>query len=137
MPLTNHYKFLKMSGSINFQSNNFGMILMKDTYVFNQDDHEDANDISGMELPSGNGYSTAVMVLDSLVEDDVNDRAEAIFQDVEWTASGGNIGPAAGAMIIKSDGGIMPLIGYIDFGTPQTATDGGVFRITNIKIRES
>jgi hypothetical protein len=110
---------------------------MDDSYSFNQDDHAVFADVQANVLPDGNGYSPAAMILDSLDEDDANDRSEAVFQDVQWTASGGNIGPSNGAIIYDDTVADDTIVGFIDFGTSQMATDGGVFRLTNLRIRES
>jgi hypothetical protein len=125
-----------MVGAIDFLNDSFIMVLMDDTFAFDQDVHATLADISANMLPDGNGYSPAAMVVDSVEEDDTNDRGEAIFQDVSWTASGGNIGPSNGAIIYDDTVADDTVVGFIDFGTAQMATDGGVFRITNIRVRE-
>ena len=135
--LSNHYKYKKMVGAIDFVNNTFIMVLMNDSYTFDQDNHGTLGDVTGSILPDGNGYSAATMSIVDVIEDDTNDRAEASFNDIEWTASGGNIGPSNGAIIYNDTTSDDTIVGFIDFGTAQMATDGGVFRITNIKIRES
>ena len=137
MPLSNHYKHELMDGNIDFNSHAFKIMLMSSSFSFDQDAHAVWADVSSSELADGNGYSTGgqSLTLDSLTEDDTNDRGEASFDDVTWTASGGSIGPSAGAIIIDDTHASDCIVGYIDFGGAQTATDGGSFQITNIKIR--
>jgi hypothetical protein len=137
MPLSNHYKQMKMLGAIDFQNDSFIMVLMDDLFNFDQDVHATLADIQANLLPDGNGYSPAAMVIVSVDEDDTNDRSEAVFNDVSWTASGGNIGPANGAIIYDDTVADDTVVGFIDFGTAQMATDGGVFRLTNLRVRES
>jgi len=137
MALSNHYKYQKMAGAIDFVNDSFKMVLMDDNYNFDQDTHGTLANVQANILPDGNGYSAASMVMSGLNEDDTNDRAEASFDDVSWTASGGSIGPSNGAIIYDDTTSDDTVVGFIDFGTAQMATDGGVFRITNIKIRES
>jgi len=137
MPLSNHYTYMKMVGAIDFLNDSFIMVLMNDTYNFDQDNHAVFSDVQAETLPDGNGYTPATMVLISVDEDDTNNRTEAVFDDISWTASGGNIGPSNGAIIYDDTTSDNTIVGYIDFGTSQMATDGGVFRITNIRVRET
>jgi len=137
MPLSNHYKQMKMLGAIDFQNDSFIMVLMDELFNFDQDVHATLADIQTNLLPDGNGYSPAAMVIVSVDEDDTNDRSEAVFNDVSWTASGGNIGPANGAIIYDDTVADDTVVGFIDFGAAQMATDGGVFRLTNLRVRES
>lgn len=51
--------------------------------------------------------------------------------DVQWTASGGDIGPATDLVVMNdiSSGVTDALMFAIDFGGANTATDGGTFNI--------
>lgn len=139
MPLSNHYKHELMDGNIDFNAHAFKIMLMNSAYSFIVDDHAIWSDVSASELADGHGYSTggASLTLSTLSEDDTNNRAEASFADVTWTASNGSIGPSSGAIIIDDTHASDCIVGFIDFGGAQTATDGGSFKITNIKVRAS
>jgi len=85
------------------------------------------------ELATANGYTqdtktTGTVTVD---EDDTNDRADATFPTVTWTASGGDIGPTPGAILYDDTIPDDTIIGYLDFGGNQTATDGQTFNIAS------
>ena len=137
MPLSNHYKYQLMAKKIDFLTDVFKMALVDNSFTFDQDADATLANVSAELLTAENGYAVATLVLDSLTEDDTNDRGECIFDDYTWTASGGSIGPSNGAVIYDDTTTDDTIVGYIDFGSAQTATDGGTFKIANIKIRTS
>jgi hypothetical protein len=139
MPLSNHYKHELMDGNIDYNSHAFKIMLMGTSFTFDIDAHAVWANVSASELASGYGYTTggSSLVLEALSEDDVNDRAEVVFNNISWTASGGSIGPSAGAIIIDDTHASDCIVGYIDFSGSQTATDGGSFQVTNIKVRNA
>ena len=137
MPLSNHYKYQLMAKKVDFANDVFKIVLMDNSFTFDIDAHPDLASVSANVLTPGNGYAVGTLVFDSLTEDDTNDRAEAIFDDFTWTAAGGSIGPSNGAIIYDDTTADDTIVGYIDFGSAQTATDGGTFKIANIKVRTS
>lgn len=94
---------------------------------------------SNDELATGNGYTADSKTTGTitLTEDDTNDYLNATFPTVTWTASGGSIGPTPGAILYDDTSSDDTIIGYIDFGGEQTATDGNPFNIANGIIRIS
>lgn len=115
------------------------MILMATGFSYDIDADDGYADVSASELANGNGYTTGGVMMSgyAVAIDDVNDRADATWSNITWTASGGSIGPSPGA-IPYIDSHVSDLcIGYIDFGTDQTATDGGTFAINNPTVRIS
>lgn len=136
---SNHIKYLLATAVIDFSADVFQIILMESGFVFNIDDDEDYADVSGEELPTGNGYTAGGNVLAgvAVTEDDVDDRTEVTWNATSWTAAGGSIGPAAGAIIYDQTAANDPLVGYIDFGGDYTQEVGGVATISNIEVRIS
>jgi hypothetical protein len=124
-------------GNIDFANDVFKIILMDSSFVFNIDDDSILASVSAEVLADGNGYAAGLLVLDSVTEDDTNDRGSAVFDDFTWTAAGGSIGPSNGAIVYDDTTADDTIIGFIDFGTAQTATDGGTFKIANIEFRLS
>jgi len=138
--LSNKIKFLLASKAIDFANDSFKIILMTTGFVFDQDAHEKYADISASELATGYGYTqnTKVLANVSVTEDDTNDRCSITWDNVQWTASGGSIGPSPGAMIIDdtvTSPIADPVVGYIDFGGEQTQVDGGIATIANPEVR--
>lgn len=135
--VSNRLKYLMASGSINFSSDSFKIILMQSGFTFNKDTHHAYADVSASELATGNGYTANTKTLggETITEDDTDDRTEITWPNVTWTASGGPIGPTPGAIIFDDTEASDSIVGYIDFGGDQTQADGGVATISNIELR--
>jgi hypothetical protein len=135
----NHIKYLLATGAIDFSGDSFKIILMQTGFVFDKDVHEEYADVSGNELATANGYTQGSKTLSgvAVTEDDVDDRCEIVWSNVTWTASGGAIGPASGAIIYDDTVASDPIVGYIDFNGDQTQPDGGTVTIIAPEIRIS
>ena len=138
--LSNKMKFLLASKAIDFANDTFKIILMNTGFVFDRDTHHGYADVSAYELATGNGYTQNDKTLSgvTVTEDDTDDRCEVTWDNVQWTAFGGSIGPTPGAIIFDdtvTSPQADPIIGYIDFGGDQTQADGGVATIANIEVR--
>jgi hypothetical protein len=134
---SNHCLFHLASGDIDFDADSFKIILMDTGFVFDVDNHSDYADVSASELATGNGYTqnTKALAGVAVTQDDSDNRCEITWNDVVWTASGGSIGPVAGAIIIDDTVTNDVVIGYIDFSTERTQADGGAFTIANPEVR--
>lgn len=135
--LSNHFKYQSFIGNIDFSNDIFKIILMASGFTFDKDSHATYADVSASELATGNGYTQNAATLANVVvsEDDTNDRANVVWDNYVWTASGGNIGPTPGAIIFDDTSSDDTIVGYIDFGSDQTASDGGTFTITAPTVR--
>ena len=134
---SNRIKYLLATKVIDFANDTFKIILMADGYTFNKDTHHQYSDVSASELANGNGYTTGGNTLSgvSVAEDDTDDRAEVTWSNSTWTASGGDIGPTPGAIIYDDTASNDPIVGYIDFGSDQTAANGSPAVVGNIEFR--
>ena len=136
----NKVKFELANARIDFLTDSFQIILMNSTFIFDKDTHHGYADVSASELANGNGYTTLGITMTGVTvfEDDVNDFTEVEWNNVTWTAAGGDMGPTVGA-IIYDDTATAPqadtIIGFIDFGGVQTQIDGGTATIANPKVR--
>lgn len=139
--LSNHYLKQLHDGSIDFNTDSLKIILMATAFVFNKDTHATYALVSASELATGSGYTQntkTLPVTPTVSEDDTNDRSDVTFSaDTVWTAAGGSIGPTPGAIIFDDTTTDDTVIGYIDFTTEQTATDGNTFTISGITIRNT
>ncbi len=135
--LSNHFKYQIAQALIDLDSDTLKLALMASGFTFNKDTHATWSDCSTSELSAGNGYTSggASLTGASMTEDDTNDRMEVTYDDVTWTASGGDIGPTPGAILYDDTVSDKTVIGYIDFGSNQTAADGADFIVKNITIR--
>ena len=136
---SNHIKYHLALGDIDFANDNFKIILMQSGFVFDKDAHETYADVVGNELPNGNGYTTggATLAGVSVTEDDVDDRCEITWNNVTWTAAGGTIGPASGAIIYDDTEAADAVVGYLDFGGNYSQADGGTATLINVEVRIS
>ena len=135
--ITNTAKLEVMKGSFDLLNDAIKVILMKENFIFNPDTHSTYGDIAASELITNFGYIAGGVVLANPVPaiDQAGDVATVSYDDPAWVAAGGDIGPSIGAMVYDSSTPTSLLIGYIGFGTPQHASDGGTFKLTNMKIR--
>ena len=138
--MANKLKYLLAKKVIDFASDTFKIILMDTGFVFDKDTHHGYANVSAYELATGNGYTqnTKTLAGVTVTEDDTDDRCEITWDDVQWTASGGSIGPTPGAIIFDdtvTTPTADPVIGYIDFGGEQTQADGGVATIASVEVR--
>jgi hypothetical protein len=142
--VSNMARLCLANGKIDFKADSLKICLMESGFTFDPDDDSKWADVSGEELADGHGYSqdTKVLAGVSITKNDVANRAEITFNNVTWTAVGGDIGPTPGAIIyddsVVEDLGDEtpddPIIGYIDFGGEIIQASGGVMTIANIQI---
>ena len=133
--IANEAKKELMRGKLVFDSDVFRIVLMQSGFVFDPDGHSNRGQIMAFELTTGMGYDVGTLPFDTMIRDDAADLVEVTFHDFSWVATGGNIGPANGAIIFDSTHPQNVLIGYVGFGTDQIVTDGGTFKLANIKCR--
>lgn len=89
------------------------------------------------ELAAGNGYTKGGQTLAgvSYTEDDTNNRANATWNDITWTASGGSIGPSPCAIVYDDTVSDDTIMFAIIFAVEKTALDTFTFVITSIGSR--
>jgi hypothetical protein len=135
----NHIKYLLATKVINFASDVFKVILMQSGFVYNKDTHALYGDVLANELATGNGYTQGTKTLAgvTVTEDDTNDRCAVAWSNVTWTAGGGAIGPASGAIIYDDTATNDPIVGYLDFAGDYTQPDGGTVTLIGIEVRIS
>lgn len=134
---SNKIKYLLATKAIDFANDVFQIILMQSGFTFNIDTHHGYADLSASELTTGNGYTAGGNTLAgvAVTENDTDDRTEVTWNNTTWTASGGSVGPVAGAIIYDDTVADDPIIGYIDFGGDVTQADGGIATVANIEVR--
>ena len=131
---SNKIKFLLATKKIDFSNDSFRIALMADGFSFNKDTHTIWANVSASELTAGTafGYAKSTATGATVLEDTTNDKCSVKWANVQWTASGGDIGPTPGAIIYDATvttPSSLPIVGYYDFGGNQTQIDGGTFVI--------
>ena len=83
------------------------------------------------QLTTANGYTQDSKALTNVAVSVVTTNdAKFDADDVSWTASGGDIGPASYALIYNDTDVDKPPVAYIAFGEAKTANTGTPFNIT-------
>jgi hypothetical protein len=81
------------------------------------------------EIAAGNGYTTGGAVASFVSGTDTTGTYRLILSPVSWTASGGSIGPFEFAVLYNSSTANGNLIGWWDYGTTVTLTNGNTFTV--------
>lgn len=117
-----------VKGQINFNSDTFKAMLVTSTYAPDKDAHTKrsnvTNEVTGTGYTAGGNAATA-----SITKDLTNDREDISFTITSWTSA---TITARAAVIYKARGGASTadeLVGYVDFGSDVTSTNG-TFAVT-------
>lgn len=81
------------------------------------------------EISAGNGYSAGGTALTVTSSAQASGTYKLIANDVVFTASGGSIGPFRYAVLYNDTAGNDELIGFWDYGTNITLTNGNTFTV--------
>jgi len=84
-----------------------------------------------VDLSTANGYTAGGTTIGTIT----GSQTSGTFSfsggtNPSWTASGGSIGPFQYAMLYNSTNASKPLIGWWDYGTPLTLTNGNTFTVS-------
>ena len=135
--IANNFRVLIAQGAVDFDADTFKAIAMKEGFVFNPATHDLYADVSASEQTTGYGYTAGGVTLTgvSIAQNDTDARADITWNNITWTASGGDVGPLAGIIIYDDTITNDPIVGYIDFGGAYTVADGGTATVANVKVR--
>jgi len=126
------------------------MALVKPSFVWSKGIKTKGDVNSADLLPAGNGYSVKNLKNPHQTIVYESDKAYVQFSwdNVIWIASGGDIGPTSGAILYSLNTNVRlitstsnyesvnyPMLGYIDFLSDITVTDGQTLTVKNIKIK--
>jgi hypothetical protein len=81
------------------------------------------------EITAANGYTAGGLVASFVSGTDTSGTYRLILSPVSWTASGGSIGPFEFAVLYNSTAANGNLIGWWDYGTTITLTNGNTFTV--------
>lgn len=131
--LCQNFLYLMAKGDVDLDTDSLIWILMDTGFTFDRANYHEYADISAFELSTGNGYTqkTKAAAGISITRNDTLYKVTITWDNPQWTASGGAIGPTPGACLINDTVADDPIVGYIDFGGEGTEPDGGTFTISN------
>ena len=135
--IANNFRVLMAQGAVDFDANTFKAIAMKEGFIFNKASHDLYADVSASEQGTGFGYTVGGATLSgvAVAQNDTDNRADITWNNITWTASGGDVGPLAGVIIYDDSIANDPIVGYIDFGGAYTVADGGTATVANVRVR--
>ena len=119
----NSFKRDTMFGSINLSADTLKVILVTSAYVPDIDNHSKYGDITNEVIGAGYTTSGSTLAGVTIINDADSDRYILDANDVTWPSS---TITAAGAIIYKENisPSESPLIGYIDFGSSKSSSNG-------------
>jgi len=82
------------------------------------------------EIAAGNGYTAGGTAASFVSGNNTSGTYRLILSPVSWTASGGSIGPFEWAVLYNSSAASGNLIGWWDYGTAITLTNGNTFTVS-------
>ena len=87
------------------------------------------------DLPTGNGYSAGGASVGSIAGFQISGTFRFIgASDPVWTAAGGSIGPFRYAVLYNATSATRPLMGWWDYGTAITLTNGNMFTVDTDQV---
>lgn len=124
--VSNHFEYMKATGKIDFENDVFVALLMDTTFTFDKTTHATYADVSADEIATGNGYTqkSKTLGVPTVVEDDTLGGVKVTWDDIQWLAIGGSIGPAGSCVIIDDTTTDDTVVMCIDFGADQEVVDG-------------
>jgi hypothetical protein len=82
------------------------------------------------DLAAANGYAAGGNSIGTVTGSQTSGTFKFVGgTDPSWTASGGSIGPFQYAVLYNSTSSTKPLIGWWDYGTAITLTNGNTFTV--------
>jgi hypothetical protein len=118
-----------LNKEVDFDSDTIKVALLSSSYTPDQDAHDYFNDVSSTEV-TGTGYTTggATLASKTVTYDSANNVIVLDAADVTWSSS---TITARYAVVYDATGtsSTSALIGYVDFGSDQSSTNGN-FTIT-------
>ena len=135
--IANNFRVLLAQGNVDFDAHKFKAIAMKEGFIFDQTSDDLYANVSASEITTGYGYTAGGVTMTglSIAQNDTDNRADITWNNITWTASGGDVGPIAGVIIYDDSITGDPVLMYIDFGGAYTLADGGTATVANVKVQ--
>ncbi len=125
-------------GGNNFLTHSYKLALLGSGFEFDVKTHGTYGDVSASEIAAGNGYATGgydVLIEAAWAQDDVNDRAEIVFEDVVIVADGADLPVFSAAVIYNDTHASDIIVGCLQIGVDVLVTNGNQFQLQQISFR--
>ena len=133
LTVPNEFKFENGKGNNDFSSDTYKLILMSDSFTFNKDTHGTYSDVSASEISSSGGYAAQTLTVDSAwAQDNVNDKGTIAWNNVTFTASGGDFDDFGSAIVYNDSHGSDVIVGHIDFEQTISLANGNSFQMQSL-----
>lgn len=116
-------------GIVDFDTNVFKVALIKNTYALDPAHEQFTTSLQSHELAPGNGYTAGGVTLTGVTWAYNAGISKTVFDcaDPSWMATGGDLGPAYGAVFYDSTSD--KVLAFVDFGQATTAGNGTELKI--------
>lgn len=124
-----------------FYGNAFRVVLVDEYFSFDMAEHRWYEDVIDSEVAEGNNYTTGGLDLENMTIVEYTTYVDVSWDNVVFSALGGDIGPTSGALIIckavdeYDEYDAEWIAGFIEFPTVYTIPEDGGLQITSPKIR--
>jgi hypothetical protein len=132
--LSNKFKLEVLKKQVDLLNDTLKVSLVVSGFQFSQATHGLLANVTASLLAAQYGYSPATLVNAQGVQDNVANEGYVTYNNVAWTATGGDIGPSPGAIIWDDTHPDDIVVGYIAFGSNKTVFEAGIFTIADINI---
>lgn len=130
---SNKFKYEKGLGNVDFSSHTFTVMLMQPSFSFTASAHGTVADLSSDEISSNGSYARATLVVHTAwYQDDAGGRGLIVWEDVDFTASGGNYDDFGSVIIYDNSHADDVVVGWINLEATLSVPDGLTYTLENI-----
>jgi hypothetical protein len=132
----NHAYYMIATGGIVLSTDTIKAILLNTSFTPDIDTHATLSDITSNQLATGNGYTQDDKTLSTptVTENDTDNKAYVAFDDITWTASGGDIGAFRFMALYSATSSDDTVLAIIDIGEDKTITSGNSWQPEELKF---
>lgn len=133
LTVPNEFKYDNGKGLNDFSTDVYKIMLMADTFTFDKDAHGTVSDVSASEITSAGSYARATLSVDSAwAQDNTNDKGSIAWNNVTFTASGGDFDDFGSAIIYNDSHASDLIVGHIDFEQTISLANGNSFQMQSL-----
>lgn len=133
LTVPNEFKYENGKGNNDFSTDVYKIMLMADTFTFDKDTDGTVSDVSADEISSNGSYARITLVVDSAwAQDNSNDKGSIAWNNVTFTASGGDFDDFGSAIIYNDSHASDLIVGHIDFEQTISLANGNSFQMQSL-----